>query len=155
LARIGFGTCVKPALFGLLCAWREVLILRQHIPHAVSSVEARRTFTAAPTYRRRDVSPRRRVPAAIVSLAVPRAARGCSSRLEVDSGALVRVRRRAPPPLTVGRRRLSPPAADRPLACVPVRRIVIRWARSNPAARLTRAHQQPLDLDPTDLDLVT
>jgi hypothetical protein len=25
-----FGTCVKPALFGLLCAWREVLILRQH-----------------------------------------------------------------------------------------------------------------------------
>jgi hypothetical protein len=22
---------VKPALFGLLCAWREVLILRQHI----------------------------------------------------------------------------------------------------------------------------
>jgi hypothetical protein len=23
-------TRVKPALFGLLCAWREVLILRQH-----------------------------------------------------------------------------------------------------------------------------
>jgi hypothetical protein len=23
-------TCVKPAFFGLLCAWREVLILRQH-----------------------------------------------------------------------------------------------------------------------------
>jgi hypothetical protein len=23
-------TCVKPAFFGLLCAWREVLILHQH-----------------------------------------------------------------------------------------------------------------------------
>jgi hypothetical protein len=27
-------TCVKPALFGLLCAWREVLILRQHLHFA-------------------------------------------------------------------------------------------------------------------------
>jgi hypothetical protein len=26
----GFITCVKPASFGLLCAWRGVLILRQH-----------------------------------------------------------------------------------------------------------------------------
>jgi hypothetical protein len=26
----GFITRVKPAPFGLLCAWREVLILRQH-----------------------------------------------------------------------------------------------------------------------------
>jgi hypothetical protein len=26
----GFITCVKQASFGLLCAWREVLILRQH-----------------------------------------------------------------------------------------------------------------------------
>jgi hypothetical protein len=25
----GSGTCVKPASFGLLCAWRKVLILRQ------------------------------------------------------------------------------------------------------------------------------
>jgi hypothetical protein len=30
LARFGSGTCFKPASFGLLCAWREVLILRQH-----------------------------------------------------------------------------------------------------------------------------
>jgi hypothetical protein len=113
------------------------------IPRAVSSVEARRTFDAAPTCRRRDVSPRRCIPAAtatLVGLAVPRAARGCSSRLELGSGALVRVRRRAPPPLAAGRRRLSL------LARVPGRRIVIRWARSNPAARLTRAHPQPLDL---------
>jgi hypothetical protein len=27
----GFIARVKPASFGLLCAWREVLILRQHI----------------------------------------------------------------------------------------------------------------------------
>jgi transposase InsO family protein len=27
--------CVKPALFGLLCAWREVLILRQQVPNSI------------------------------------------------------------------------------------------------------------------------
>jgi hypothetical protein len=31
LARFGSGTCVKPASFGLMCAWREVLILRQQV----------------------------------------------------------------------------------------------------------------------------
>jgi hypothetical protein len=57
-----------------------------------------------------------------------RAARRCSSRLELGSGALDRVRQRAPPPLTAGRRRLSPPAADRPLVRVPGRQIEIRRA---------------------------
>jgi hypothetical protein len=32
MARFGSGTCFKLASFGLLCAWREVLILRQHRP---------------------------------------------------------------------------------------------------------------------------
>jgi hypothetical protein len=32
----GSATCVNPALFGLLCAWREVLILRQQRPSAAS-----------------------------------------------------------------------------------------------------------------------
>jgi hypothetical protein len=65
-----------------------------------------------------------------------RAARRCSSRLELGSGALDRVRQRAPPPLTAGRRRLSPPAADRPLVRVPGRQIEIRRAWLNPAAPL-------------------
>jgi hypothetical protein len=34
--------CVKPTLFGLLCAWREVLILRQHLLiHIVLKVSLR------------------------------------------------------------------------------------------------------------------
>jgi hypothetical protein len=34
---LGFSTCVKPASFGLLCAWCEVLILRQQGFHLDSS----------------------------------------------------------------------------------------------------------------------
>jgi hypothetical protein len=31
----GFIARVKPASFGLLCAWREALILRQHVCHVL------------------------------------------------------------------------------------------------------------------------
>jgi hypothetical protein len=68
-------------------------------------------FTALAEPRRRVVRPRRRVSAAaaaLVGFAAPRAARRSSPRFIPSTRALFRVRRRAPPPFTVGRRRRSP-----------------------------------------------
>jgi hypothetical protein len=83
-----------------------------------------------PTRRCHDGSRLRR---ALVALAapscfvVPRAARSCSACLKSSSGALDRVRRRAPPLLAAGRHCRPTPSAAQPHACVLCRRIQIRY----------------------------
>jgi hypothetical protein len=118
---------------------------------------------SSPELRRHAVPPRRdvrrlcRVPATSAALdgfGVSCASPRCLPRAEPSSRALDRVRRRASPPLAAGRRRRPTRPTAPPLARVLGRRIVIRWARSNPATSFARVPPQLLDLDPMDLDLV-